>query len=270
MKSLFGEIDNQKQISAALAAAWCEIETPKHNAKVKVKTNKGSYDFSYTDLGGIFDAIREPFKKHGLSVQQAAETRTSIAPEHITIDRYKNPQPTIFIEVQTKITHKSGEYILSPVMETVVRSGSIQDVGGQITYLKRYSLSALIGVSTEKDDDANASLGNGYDDGHNNYNEHPQHQAKEHKTDISPELYKQVVDLTIKVSAALGEEGNDFYKRIAKQLKLDENFKVLNNADAPKVINLMLEVYEEHKAKGANETENSNEAAEVKKEAVKK
>src|SRR5690606_1605678 len=34
--------------------------------------------------------------------------------------------------------------------------------GGQVTYMKRYSLSALLGIATESDDDANGASGNTY------------------------------------------------------------------------------------------------------------
>ncbi|MNC70726.1 ERF superfamily protein [compost metagenome] len=42
----------------------------------------------------------------------------------------------------------------------VVASTKMQDLGGQITYLKRYSLSAISGLPTEKDDDGNGASGN--------------------------------------------------------------------------------------------------------------
>src|SRR5690625_7652561 len=37
---------------------------------------------------------------------------------------------------------------------------NIQSMGGLVTYMKRYSLSAILGISTEADDDGNVASGN--------------------------------------------------------------------------------------------------------------
>src|SRR5690625_3443806 len=57
--------------------------------------------------------------------------------------------------------HSSGEWMQSDPLK-MPANPSIQDMGGQITYMKRYSLSALLGIATEKDDDANGASGNEY------------------------------------------------------------------------------------------------------------
>lgn len=134
------------KISAALTKSWGEIENPKHNKRVTVRMkNGGQYNFEYTDLGGIIDTVRPVFKENGISIIQHAYT-----------DLIDN-RP--FISVVTKLMHTSGEWIESKPLQ-ILASQNIQDMGGQITYMKRYSLSALLGISTEEDDDANGSVGN--------------------------------------------------------------------------------------------------------------
>lgn len=134
------------EISKALATAWGAIENPKHNKTVRVQTKKGGqYTFEYTDLGGVLDAIKPHFKENGLAVTQSAGTEIN------------NNQ--LFVVVKTRINHSSGEWMESSPL-TIMANNSIQDMGGQITYLKRYSLSAMLGISTEEDDDANGTLGN--------------------------------------------------------------------------------------------------------------
>lgn len=140
--------ESNKEIAPALAKAWSEMENPKHNSKVKVKTkNGGSYSFEYTDLGGIFDEVKRVYKENGLTILQNAFTNV--------VDGKK------LVSVETMILHSSGEYAKSEPLQMDANS-SIQDMGGQITYMKRYSLSAMLGIATEKDDDANGASGNEY------------------------------------------------------------------------------------------------------------
>ena len=138
---------SNQQIAAALAKAWGSIETPKHNTSVIVKTNVGgSYEFSYTDLDGIFEAVKGVYKQHGIAVVQSAHTYITDAGQAI-------------VAVVTMLLHESGEWARSEPLQ-VPAAQKMQDLGGQITYMKRYSLSAMLGIATEKDDDANGVSGN--------------------------------------------------------------------------------------------------------------
>lgn len=134
------------EISKALSLAWGTMENPKHNKKVKVRMkNGGQYEFEYTDLGGIIDSVKPHFKENGISIMQSAGT--------------ENVEGRLYVNVSTKLIHSSGEWMQSKPL-IMPASNSIQDMGGQITYLKRYSLSAMLGISTEEDDDANGTMGN--------------------------------------------------------------------------------------------------------------
>lgn len=136
-------------IAAALAKSWGELETPKHNVTVEVTTKKGSrYSFQYTDLNGIFEAARKVFKENNVSIIQNSYTElTECGP---------------LACVETMFLHSSGEWVKSSPLKFPAATG-MQDFGGQITYMKRYSLSAMLGIATEKDDDANGASGNTYD-----------------------------------------------------------------------------------------------------------
>lgn len=145
--------EQRGEISKALVASWGTIKTPKHNTKVTVKTRTGgTYEFSYTDLDGIFDAIREVYKENKIAVLQNA---------HTTIE-----DGVTYVTVETTLLHESGEWVKSQPLK-VAANANIQDMGGQITYMKRYSLSAMLGLATEKDDDANGSVGNEVEFGNN-------------------------------------------------------------------------------------------------------
>lgn len=141
--------DSNSKIAPALVKSWGEMESPKHNTSVKVQTKSGgSYTFEYTDLGGILDEAKRILKENGISVIQSA----------FTSDRAGHP----VVSVETMLLHDSGEWVKSEPLQ-VPAAQSIQDMGGQITYMKRYSLSAMLGLATEKDDDANGASGNTYD-----------------------------------------------------------------------------------------------------------
>ena len=138
--------ESNQAISKALVAAWGCIETPKHNTNVKVTTRSGStYEFSYTDLEGIFDALKAVYKENKIAVLQSPKTF--------------HQDGNLMISVETMLLHESGEWVKSEPL-SVPASNNMQDLGGQITYMKRYSLSAISGISTEKDDDANGVSGN--------------------------------------------------------------------------------------------------------------
>ncbi|WP_100406233.1 ERF family protein [Bacillus solitudinis] len=140
--------ETNTEVAPALAKAWAALENPKHNASVTVKTKSGSsYKFDYTDLGGIFDEAKRVFKENGLTIIQNAYT--------VVLEGKK------LVSVETMLLHSSGEYVKSLPLQFDANA-SMQDMGGQITYMKRYSLSAMLGLATEKDDDANGASGNEY------------------------------------------------------------------------------------------------------------
>jgi len=55
----------------------------------------------------------------------------------------------------------SGEQINSHIPLNM-DGGTMQEIGSRISYLKRYSLTALLGIVGEEDDDANIADGNTY------------------------------------------------------------------------------------------------------------
>lgn len=141
--------ESNKEIASAMVKAWGELENPKHNSTVKVSTkNGGSYTFDYTDLNGIFDEARRVFKEQGISIIQNSYTELV--------------GNTNMVCIETMFLHTSGEWCKSLPLKFPSANG-MQDFGGQITYMKRYSLSAMLGIATEKDDDANGASGNSYE-----------------------------------------------------------------------------------------------------------
>lgn len=92
---------------------------------------------SYADLASIIEACRKPLAENGLAVAQVVTTD----PKGVT--------------VTTRLLHVSGECIEAPCWMPVAQQ-TPQAYGSAITYGRRYSLAAMVGVAAE-DDDGNAS-----------------------------------------------------------------------------------------------------------------
>ena len=129
--------ENINELATALAKAQGEMK----NAG---KTSDNPFFKSkYADLAEILNAVREPLSKYGLSISQL-------------YDGMGMPDKTI--TVTTLLMHSSGQYISNSANYPVAKA-DIQGVGSAITYARRYSLAAILGLSQE-DDDGNAAVGN--------------------------------------------------------------------------------------------------------------
>lgn len=127
------------EISAALSAFQGSIKQPNLNKEVKVQTTKGgTYRFKYADLSTCISAAAPSLKENGLSVVQIIYGQKLI----------------------TILTHKSGQWFRSEVDIRIAPNANYQELGSAITYLKRYSYCAILGIVADIDDDANAACGN--------------------------------------------------------------------------------------------------------------
>lgn len=95
----------------------------------------------YADLAEVWNTIREPLSKNGLSVVQAP----------VGIDGRS-------VKILTMLLHKSGQYIRTVTTIPCAKSDA-QGIGSALTYGRRYALSALVGIAQE-DDDGNAAVAN--------------------------------------------------------------------------------------------------------------
>jgi len=103
------------------------------------------FGYKYADLPKIFEVINPLMKKHGLGFFQAV---TSASNEHRDV-------PVL----ETIVFHiESGEKIQSVTMipQGVQLKGmnDFQVLGSAITYIRRYALSSMLGLVTDKDTDA--------------------------------------------------------------------------------------------------------------------
>lgn len=95
------------------------------------------YGYSYADLPAIFEKINPLLKKHGLGFTQTFNDTTLIT--------------TIF---HTESGEKLESSISIPQGVALKGMNEFQVLGSAITYLRRYALSAILGLVTDKDTDA--------------------------------------------------------------------------------------------------------------------
>lgn len=103
---------------------------------VILKDTQG-YGYSYSDLPAIFKVINPLMEKHGLGFYQAVNG-TKIKTVVFHIDSAET------IESETDI----------PQGVQLKGMNDFQVLGSAITYIKRYALSSLLGLVTDKDTDA--------------------------------------------------------------------------------------------------------------------
>jgi hypothetical protein len=116
------------KIASALAKAQGQMTNPP-----KTKTaNIGKYKYRYADLAEIIEHVRPVLSKHDLAVSQLIQTGDS----------------TILV---TRLLHASGQYLQCTY--PLPKSAPAQDMGSALTYARRYSLCAILGIAADEDDD---------------------------------------------------------------------------------------------------------------------
>ena len=100
------------------------------------KTSKNPFFKSnYADLPTILKATKEPLEKSGLTLS------------HFPVGDNR---------LVTRLSHLSGEFYQSMSYMKSVKD-TPQDRGSVLTYMMRYAVGAVLGLSIDKDDDGNSS-----------------------------------------------------------------------------------------------------------------
>lgn len=100
------------------------------------KATKG-YGYTYADFPTILEVINPLLKQNGLGFTQLLNS-----------DEIK----TILFHIETGETLESNTRLLNDVQ--LAKMNPFQVLGSQVTYVKRYALSSMLGIVTDKDTDA--------------------------------------------------------------------------------------------------------------------
>lgn len=93
----------------------------------------------YASISAIWECIRKPLGENGLAVSQLPRIQDNN------------------IVLTTLLLHTSGEWLCSDLLVTPGKQNDAQSVGSALTYARRYALSAILGICSEEDDDAEAT-----------------------------------------------------------------------------------------------------------------
>src|SRR5918992_481110 len=126
---------------AALAKARVDFEPIVRTKTVTVKSDRGSYQFSYAPLEDILAATAAALSAHGLVLVSGIDQGADGG-----------------VVLHTRLMHASGQWLESCVH--VGRHAKMQEMGSSLTYARRYAITGLLGISADDDEDANAADGN--------------------------------------------------------------------------------------------------------------
>lgn len=131
---MFETSQTTEKLDAALAKMQGEIK-----AAIKDSLNP-HFRSKYADLASVWEAVRAALSKHGISVTQWP----------LKSDDGK-------LEILTRIAH-SGEWMRATFSIPVTKQDA-QGYGSGVTYSRRFTLMAALGVAPGDDDDAEAASG---------------------------------------------------------------------------------------------------------------
>lgn len=118
-----------KELAGALASFQGDVKDPRKSEENSFLKSK------YVTLDGLINAVRPVLSKFGLSFIQCPK---------VTGDT---------VTVFTTLFHSSGEYLGDDGLTLKPENLTPQGVGSAITYARRYSLGAILGIGWDNDDD---------------------------------------------------------------------------------------------------------------------
>jgi hypothetical protein len=121
-----------------LASAWVQAAGEMTDLVKDRKVSTGKYAYTYADLASVLGMARPVLARHGLMLTQAAATEGNDA------------------VVTTTILHRSGQWVTTPPVRLAAGT-TPQQTGSAITYARRYSVMAALGLATEDDDGQSAA-----------------------------------------------------------------------------------------------------------------
>jgi hypothetical protein len=130
-------------LPGAFAAALVEASAELSNVAMRGRADTGTYKYRFATLPDVLDVARPVLHAHGLAHVQLVATEPFEKGVHVT--------------VQTMLVHQSGATFTSPTLRLTSASPDPQRVGTAITYGRRYSLMATLGIIGDDDDDDAAS-----------------------------------------------------------------------------------------------------------------
>lgn len=212
-------------LSKALVETQKELKQPLKDAK------NPFFKSEYVPLENVAEAITESATKHGLAFSQYATTTE-----------------TGNVSVGTIVFHEIGEFIEFPPLILKPENTKPQSIGSAITYAKRYSLSAVFGITSDKDDDGNKANGNG--EPQKQQQKRNQKQAQNDEPDVHAIVEKYVQQL-----AVLGVKRADVVEYVCNKHNVGNMFDIQPNVLVGEIKQIWLKKKNEARAKYEEQNE---------------
>ena len=132
-----GWASKSEQIDA-LAKAWVQALGEMTDVVKTQTVSTGQYAYTYATLADALQMARPILLRHGLALSQ------SVAGDGDDV------------VVFTSVVHESGQWVTSEGLR-LPAGKTAQQTGSAVTYARRYSLMAFLGLASEDDDGAGAS-----------------------------------------------------------------------------------------------------------------
>ncbi|MHC5523313.1 ERF family protein [Ligilactobacillus saerimneri] len=190
-------------------------------AQVKQPALDGSnpyFNSGYVTLAGVQKAVDEGIKGTGLAYVQL-----------VSSDDNGN------VYVETIITHKLGGILRSGKLSIPPKKRDAQGLGSSITYSRRYQLAAMFGITSDKDDDANAAVGGNPNQGRK---QAPKQQSSKANQQLRSHYLKLIADLE---NAFPKSNRQQLEARVRTAVFNNANYTIQTNEDFNKVIEFMNE-----------------------------
>jgi hypothetical protein len=127
-------------LAGALAKAQAAFAPLAKDKRADIQTRSGgTFTYGYVDLASVLAAIRGPLTANELAMVQAVNVRPHV------------------VTVETTLLHASGEWIAAALDLAVAESADPRSVGSTITYARRFSVTALVGIAPADEDDDGAA-----------------------------------------------------------------------------------------------------------------
>lgn len=212
----------------AFALAQGEFQPIERTRTVHVKSDKGNYDFDYAPLDEVLRKTIPALSKNGLTIwNPIGDSGTDLL-------------------IGAVLSHKSGAYIMTQVAVSQIKTWwkdgkqyealkSNQERGSDITYWKRYTACALLGVSADMDDDGAAG-----EQMPRSVSDRGPHQGTQPKPPVPkpkaveqtrPQLVKAVADAAPQATRSdnkVTKETRDAMKPLLRELGFSTNLALMN------------------------------------------
>lgn len=162
--------------------------------------NNPFYKSKYVPLENVAEAIDKTSTKFGLTYTQ-----------------YPVSNEKGEVGVATILHHESGEYMEYPPLMVKPEKNTPQGVGSAITYSRRYSLSAVFGITSDQDDDGNEASGKRSNQNNQRQNYRQNNTPKMASSQTIGTLKQQIINIT----SLMKENG-----KANSQQEVEEKFEV--------------------------------------------